>query len=528
MKVNRLLNQKFWLITVVIIFILLIAGFSVFWHPYKFEKLTRAIPATATIVSVHDNLAERYETYEKLEFLKPVQEQIAQNLPAVSSDDLKKIQYLLKKTASKKTLLAYVPHDTRECGTGVVIVSWLGAKSLFARWYLNLKLPKELERRPAYIGHSIWSLKEPVTKNGWRLTFTIHDGALIAMLSPDASALKGLIHAAEGIAPRSRFFEDPRLLALPPAKDVFWMEEPLSLTAAVTVEHERQFALVVNIEDWMPASQPQSALRQFDFQELTGCLGDIPTTMTVFNSRTLSQLAFYLPSGVADFLDSCLPLPAETDPGCLGMTILGDEHGGRLGISLLKARFPALVLFTHLADQEQGRQAVRSLLDYLNARYKSGLIAGQPISVSNTSLKVFPLEATTGNILTHIKAEERPGYVILDNWLVWCSSSEALMRRVSCAANVLEDEPRWLEELRSHDSRAMVWLNASPGIRNIQQVLGAWSILASITGNQEHAAFLKAAREFLATLSGSCEIKAWLALEDPLLWFVLTDSINPE
>lgn len=490
--------------------------------PYDPQRLHQSIPAAAVLVSSHHNLAARYENLSTNVFLRPVLEAAGLDPAGLSPGAAAQLRRYAPYVAGHTTLLAWAPRMARTGQPGLIVASWMGRAGLAARWRLELSAHRQLRRQPPYAGHSIWTATQPVNQAGWELTFTIYNGVLLAIVSPDPEGIKEVIQTAERLMPAANARQNPDFQALPAAApDRFWLRQPAPMAAAITAINPRQFSACINAAGLLP--WPGTNLQEADLETMAGVLGDRPVMAAILHADTARQLAAYLPQDLMEFCDDLLSHSAAgPESNCLGLTILTGADGGGFGQPPWRLNIPALVGFVRAGGVENGQAIVRRMLDRLNARHKLGLIADAgTILPGGRLLKIFTIEATTDNFLARLAADDRPAYAIVDGWLLFSSNAGALARRLSAAADGAP-QARWQAAVKSTPAAAMLWMDMPGGVRALQLGFTGLALQMRAPGRTDQPFWLKTLRQWLDALRNMQTARLWLAPDAPALFLEIS------
>ncbi len=504
-----------------------LAVYCILRMPYDRRSLHQCIPDSAALVSEHHNLAARYEELAANVFLQPILQAAGLDSAQLSPADSGRLRRWAPYVAGRTTLAGWMPRMRLNGRPGLAIVSWMGRAGLGARWWLELRAPSLLRRQPAYAGYSIWTSAKPVNPAGWRLSFTVHKGMLLALFSPDPEGIREIIQTAERLLPSAGALANRDFLALPPeAADRCWLRHPVSLAAAITAITPHSCRVRFNAADWL--TPPAGKIEDSDWQPMAEVLGDTPVMTAILSGDAARNLAASLP-GPLDYGD--LLLPQQDGRGAsLGLALLTGKDGGGFGTAPWRLSIPALLGFMPLRRPDDGQAAVKRVLDRLNARYRLGLIAdGGEKLTGRTSVKIYTIEPTTDNFLARLAPEDRPAYAILDNWLLFCSNASAMARRFAAPSSPGETaDPRWCRALAGTPCAAMLWMNMPRGIAAVQLGLTAFILQRRAAGQLDQPSWLKPIRQWLDALRNMQSARIWLDPEQPTVFLEINSGADAD
>ncbi len=456
-----------------------VAG-AVFWtfhFPYRFERLVRAIPASAEAVTRHDDLAGRWR-----ELLRgPLAEAVIVAGGRVPEDVLAEVQEaevdrVMRMLGRRPLLAAYVPALGVYGRPAVVLAAWAGGHTQLLRWgFLDAAL-HEFTPVTLWKKHRLW--RRPCPEIGPRYTLTLagFEGVVVGVLSEDVTAIAQVVTRldwastpvsplAERLAPDESAAPD-RGIWLPRGAADAGAASPVRvvldrLDAAGVVG-----SVYAEAPDFRPAAPPHGG----QLAALPALLGDMPDAVIVGSLGALAEARRRVPE-LAVVTDCLAPatagLPADTG---LFFAVSGDQNGGRL----MNMRVPALWCGVRLPEQAEARTAVLPILDTINARWKLGLVA-VPVGAAD-GLQV--LTPATDTLYGKLPREERAAYAVRDGWLIACSSLEALQRRLGAAPGAA---PVWANGL-SAGAPVSLWMDCARTGGLVRGAVAGYTLFTLYTG----------------------------------------------
>lgn len=424
-------------------------GVWLFYEPFRPDDVFRPIPAHTGYLSVHESVSSRWDDW----LANPLTQSLL-TTANVDPDELRRLhddpgtQFLMQTLASRKVVVAYLPVAGVLGEPAWVFSSWLGGRAAILRWMLHLAPPIAATRIENLRGVDVWML-ERAAPDGPAIYFALHGGMLIGAAGADPGVIAGLLDRMD--------FGNPGLSVLQSrsgwgqacgredAPDRGWVDPMVS-----TLPDGFRFSLTrVNgssLEGTLCAKgafASQEHLSLDDAREASRMSG-LPESFARLISTApvlLDQLGDWL------MLDD-LPVPeGEARPVWLG--VQGDSFSGRfLGI-----RIPSLLGGIRLADETEAHVWVGQLMDALNAAKQWGLVPR--VEVMN-GYAVTMFDSTIRSPYSLLPSRDKPGYMVMDGWLIFASHSRALVEFAARRDAVLPQELAFLPE---QETLGHVWVD---------------------------------------------------------------------
>ncbi len=465
-------------------FIAAVAGY-IFWIPYDPAGLYRAIPANATLVSAHQNLAQRWPQLATNIWLAPF-------LGATSTADQTRAPRMnlaatqLIRLARRDTLCAYLPAPGGNAQSVWMAAAWIGGWSPCVRWALVWGRWHGIKDLGSFGGRTMWGLQQPLA-DGQRLSFACGDGILLACLSPDPSAVRYALMAYDGLIPSTRAFAELQAMPKPVSPDVFWGQwlgpannERFTLTGELARFDDRGLAADIRIRP-SPLRQAQLA-ESIEITAVEQTLGNLPVLIMALPFATiLDKLPATTPNAAwLETADRILQSDwIRPDDNGLVLALFTGEYGGGYGRKPLRMRIPALMAFTRIKHPDGIQRAIRRELDLLNARHRLGLIQ-DPMPLNVGAQALWTIEITSNQLLSEMEIEDRPAYTLVGDWLIVSSQAGSLaklMQRIQKLDDTTPLPPAgWHATMSAKNTSGVAWLDLDAGGKTIQLALSLWGL----------------------------------------------------
>lgn len=523
--------RRRWFTSCALAFFFIVVTGYLFWMPYDPASLYRAIPADATLVSSHQNLAQRWPQLSTNIWLNPFIGAAEISGQTRDTKTRSSVSQLIR-LARRETLLAYLPAPG---GTGKptwiakptwMAASWIGGWSPCVRWILYWGQWSKIKELGAFSGRTMWGLQTPMA-NGQRLSFACGDGVLLACLSPDPAAIRYILMAYDGLIPSIRALSELRTMSEPVSPDVVWCQwqspnkaDQFTLTGALTRFDDQGLSATIRLRP-SPCRQARLA-DSMDVAAVEQALGDLPALVIALPLPTLQdglRLTAADPAWLQTtrrILQSDLIQQDTNSPGGLVLALFTGEHGGGYGRKPLRMSIPALMAFTRVRRPDSARNMISRELDLLNARHRLGLIQDpSPLTVGTQT--IYTIEITSNNTLAALEAEDRPAYTLVGDWLIVSSQADSLaklMRRFQKLGNETPLTPeRWHGAMSAKKTSGLVWLDLDAGGKTIQLALSLWGLSQRTADTPSTPHAIKTARTLLDRIRPLQSCTLWMEPE---------------
>ena len=173
-----------------------------FFFPYDPVRLWRAIPPQARWTVEIPRLAESWPALLRHRGLRAAA--AAYGWPEAQLERLaadREAARLVRRLASERTLIAYVPRFGRWGQPALVAASWVGGESQILKMQAALHLLPGLRRLRLDGGREAWEWRPRGLPPGQRVSMALVEGVFLACVSPDPRGVQQLIFRLETGAP---------------------------------------------------------------------------------------------------------------------------------------------------------------------------------------------------------------------------------------------------------------------------------------------------------------------------------------
>ena len=453
------------------------------WFSYDPSHLYRALPPSATFISEHDALSERWT-----ELLTHPAATVIGSMVGVTEGDLKEVveeegtQWVLDRFAGRKTLVAFSPALGRKGQAAWMLVSWGGIHCQLARWGLYAPFVEDLERRRLPNGRTGWTLKMKTdVPGGMQLSLASAQGMLFACYSRDPDAVVALVdrmeHGADMPAYRRlQGGQGPR-----DAHDRCWIQT----REAFDVRTTAGWQLALDVEPahgglmaWAGGNLvPLLEGRRFEHvgealgpvaEELAGLIGPVPAGMVLVPFSYVDEVLEMARGSNAEVLvRECLD---AYDPGITHVvtSVASLDYGG----SLLGIRTPSVIVGLRASAVPDAGKMLAAWLDRINAREQIGLIGKR----QHGERALYELDAVRLEVFNRLGGREKPAVLVVGQW-VFVASNRKLLEGIPYAGSDGAETPRWLSSAAADTTHALAWIDVAALTDVYINFLGIYDIL---------------------------------------------------
>lgn len=520
------------------LFALAVLGY-LFWIPYDPAKVYRAIPASAALVSSHQNLANRWPSLATNIWLKPFWD--TAEISALGQTAPRKHQMLSRvlSLARRDTIIAYLPNAPMGQSFGTneawMLSSWIGGWSTCLRWILPWSHWRGIEEVGECGGQTMWGLTTRST-DGLRISFAFGEGVLLVCLSRDPAAVRYALIAYDGLLPSTRAFSELRLITPMAAPDALWCQwrsressESFSakggsasggtLCGAITRFDNHGLTAAAFLRP-SPVRQKRLA-DSLDVAMVKQVFGNLPAFVVALPLSTVLDNLQAIPGSPAwlqttrSFLQSdCIP----QDSNAVVLALFTGEYGGAYGPKPLRVSVPVLMAFIRVGQPENVRALVDRELDLLNAQYRLGLIQ-HPTPLTAGAQKIWPIEITNPRTQGWLEAEDGPAYTLFNNWLIVSSQANSLARLLqrlpTQGKETLQPNTPWHTLLAEPNVAGLAWLDLDSGGKAARLALSLWALSQRRPDSPSPPPMIKSARTFLDQIRPLQSGLLWLESDGP-------------
>ena len=427
----------------VVLLVLGASGWWIFYVPYRPDRVFEAIPASASVVTVHQNLAGEWDTAFKNPLLRRAIKAAGIDdgkLTALSTNHV--VREWTEKLASDQTLLAYVPAMGTENKPALIAASWIGNQSRLLRWQMAWIKTRDLT--PVYLDGgnlTIWLSREKFGKTNLRLSLALSEGLVLACISEDPIGVRTLLESAEKYPYRHTVSDlgkpaiAKKLLEGVP-RHSGWVEvnhQQIALQLDIQPEAlslemrgQKQFPAGANLQ---VAAGTSEALRLVGKRSdvalllplswVSALIPDDPSILLLKNIKTLTD-ASNTPTNALAFV-----------------ALLDQDHNGRIRGPINKnlrglikgVKAPTLLLGIQVKDDAEADKRINQSLAMLNSQFGLELSAGP--YAPDGSLRMTSIQGKRNSFYGTFEPEECVAYTVRDNWLILASNGTILQKLLS-------------------------------------------------------------------------------------------------
>lgn len=462
----------------------------------------RAIPATATWVSAHHDLAARWDALSE----NPLLASLAGAL-GIDEDDWEETiaspdtRRFLQRLARDELVLAYVPEMRMTGRPAWVFSAWLGGRSQRTRWMLKSVKDPALRQAATRNGWRVWVWTPKKMKGGERITFALVEGMLVGCIASDTLGIEDVLACVDG---HLTSLADLPALSVAPSRegaDRGWVRFPDAQGGwGAPIRYTLDFLAGGGLRGSVVAAGNAVGTRPSppanSLEDMSALLGDRPAAALVLD-RALAG------SWIAETFTNrigreVVALLGGGEPGAAGIALIGGAYSGRFRA----VRMPTLIGGFSTTSPTQVVREINAAFDRLNAATTWGLVP-QPVPVGTQ--RVFAIESTGRSPYAEADVKERIAFVPLERSVLFSSNLEALVKliREAQALDGQRDGHRFadgLRQMRERHALAYLWIDLDEGAKVLRLAVTAWSLKLLIENP----------RESLPMRQRLNEVKAWI------------------
>lgn len=417
--------------------------------PHRPDQLLRAIPGQASMISMHDALASRWDEVSGHAAVMGAVGLLGGDPEtwAVTRSD-PGLKTLVDVIGQEGLALAYVPFLSSDREGGWVFSSWIGGQSQRMRWSARyLDLP-DLVYLGDVGGWPTWSWSGLAESKGPSLMLALVEGMLVGTLSSDPQAIEMVLDTYNGTFPsvlsRADLESVNSELLHGTKPDRLWYRkpaqpEPIYWRAALELAGANRLEGVVR---GRVEKLPAPLKGPMHLEQLVGLWGQAPMAAAAMGTEDLRNWLM----GQSDALMSAMLLDVliKVEADAMALGLFGAEFSGRFK----GMKVPSIMLALHLpttADRES-LSVVGGLLDRWNAVHRFGLV---PVPEMIGNRPVWRIEGTAGGIYGDLAPPEQAALVVLENWLVISSHFKPLQALIEDGVGEEGETVTWAEGLEA-------------------------------------------------------------------------------
>jgi len=480
MKSKRIL---FWILLAIAL------GATIWWifHvPYRPDRVFSAIPANATVVSVHENLAGEWDAL----FTNPMLHKALTeagvadtNLDKLANDSV--IRSWTERLASDRSVIAYVPALGTTHAPAIVAASWIGNQSRLLRWQVAFVRSRDLTPISLDEGRiTVWLTRTKFGKTGLRLSLALSEGLVLACISTDPVGVRALLESADhihGTPPLADGGRPALARSLIPGLPRHWgwietHDQPLAFQLNLGAD---ALTIAAVGHSPLPIARPLNTLPAMNAaNDLLG-LGTTSDMAVILPARWIPALIApdAAPLWLAMVREWADTTNLPTDAPAF-VALLDGRHHGRLKGPLPSAvrlladkgvKTPAFVIGLNIQSRADADSRMRTLIEQVNSRYGLSLAATR--DESNPGLVMTRIGSDARGLYGRFTSDERIAYAVMGNWLILGSNAGAL-RNLLCEAH------RGRSVWTTGDSCALIWGNLEGIGSTLKNALGVAKLAA--------------------------------------------------
>lgn len=509
----------------VIFWVLLFAGIvgTIWWAlyvPRDMQALLRVVPAQATWLTTHDNLAGRWKDIAANPLLASVAGALEMEpeewQEQATAKDTKSFLHLL---ARDEIVLAYVPEMRSTGAPAWVFSAWLGGRSQRLRWTLYSLNDPSLRQAASRNGWGVWVWTPKGMKDGSRITLSLVEGMLIGCISTDTLAIEDVLACYDRQLPSLAEDAGATTSLTIDSADRGWFRMPGQNRWGPRYYYSLKFlpggALAGTVYAPGAPSIAAPILPANSLNDFSEIMRDIPSVALVADRslvRTWIAESFNTPIGreVAGLLHG-------EDAGAVALSLVGDPYSGRF----MAVRLPTLLAAFSAADPAQVAKNISGAFDRLNALYPWGLVP-QPVLVGTQ--RVYAVEATGESTYSKMDAKERLAYAPLRESVLFSSNLEGLTGLLRDAQHApVAGTGRFAEgvqRMRSGHALGYLWIDLERSAKLLRLAVTAWSLKLMIedpVGSQPTRQKLNEAKAWIDSLAPQKTLQLWVRPRQDLL-----------
>lgn len=486
MKIDRSKRFVFWML--LLLFVGLSAG-RILYFPLNVERLYRAVPPSALLISEHDALAERWNDLSNHPAVDGMLRGV-HDAPVRSLGDIPYAGMVLDRFGTRKTVFAFCSRLGRDRSPAWIVASWAGARTQFLRWGFYAGFLRDFRRVALPDGRGGWLLEGvegPTGREG--LCLTVVDGILVGCLSRDPMAIQEIVDRIESRVPLIPELAE-RLRTDPPdgkhddiANRIYWATGATHWRCDIRLDKDG------SAEGWFDGPCPS----RFWLARALG--GDGSTEHRGTGSgdgfSVMGRIMGESSAGVAVVprlsLSGCLREVVLPPKWSVPLTILEKgldadapavigvctpDYSGRI----LGFKTPTVLIGFKLREPDVAPALIADFLDALNVRLGTALI---PKTDPGAPYSVIGVEGVGNGIYDRLAMNEVPAFAVVDGWMILCSNRGTLARLIEERyPNPGQGDPRWVHTLSGEDAHASLWLDLAATDQALSKGLAVYDLMS--------------------------------------------------
>ena len=502
--------------------------------PYDAERLYRAVPPNAILISEHENLADRWPELVRGEPARSVWGVLGLKEQDRSRMTSRGVERIVRRLASRNTVVAYVPELGRQRLPAWIAASWIGLEGQFLRLGLYDSHLADFQAMTLPNGRRALVL-EGGEETGLRgLALVVTEGVLLACFSTDPLAIEEVLSRVEGgavvvpslfrrrVAPGDEIQAPDRVWFPRLGADRCGAGVKGALTRCGPAGIEGEIHMPLALFDPLTGpvvpnvrgaeKEAGAASEALSITEAAAWLADAPAVLIAAPFEELGEI-FKWPSvheHVA-FVGEVLREAVEDGSPAL-VCLCRQAYSGRI----LGFKTPTLVAACRWRDPATFEGALTRVLDGLNARTGWGLIPN--VTVVN-GCSVVSVQGVKKGIYGTMEDGEPPAFSIVDGWLVCASNGKTLedLIRKRGQPTVRPARGEWTDTVKVQDGHSVVWADLPHAVKALTRTVAVYDLMWYARRSKRSSGPIRkgveAALQALKEMEGMETAQAWTTVE---------------
>ena len=492
---------------------LVLAGWWVFYLPYRAERLYDLVPGRARFVSEHIGLSSRWARWRETGVLDRMGEAMGMEAGTPAHIAGPQVARFVERFCARHTIVGYLPAPH---GGTWFLATWIGGYGQWMRWGVARPWPEgwapmRVGKRTAWVGLA------PESGQDRYAAVSVVEGVLVGCLSADPHAIEEFVALAElgRAALGSRF---PGLAEADDGGE--WSDRahgtwyarrgPWGVPQGITLRFRPEAGTRLSGSARLTPSPPACSgkMRVGACSPVVGILGTAPAAVAALPVTAWDALRGEIAGsedvGLADLLTT-----ARRDVPAM-LALLRPEWKGRL----MGFPVPVLVAAIPLRKEADAAEHIAKCLDGLNVRHGLGLF---PRRIDAEAWTVTVIDDSRSGFLSRVDAQYRPAFAVMDEWLLFATSADALGRLLRQADGVERGAPDWLARMDAHRHGGAVWIDSDPACVALENALAVASLGMMQSGNAGDASrnALAQASDAIRRVRRLGSLCVWAPVEPP-------------
>ncbi|MEI6563434.1 MAG: hypothetical protein WCO42_03895 [bacterium] len=472
---------------------LILGVWWILYVPYRPDRVFAAIPADASVVSVHHNLADDWDpVFNNPMLLRAIKAAGVEDGDLAGLATNKVVREWTEKLASDQLVMAYMPAMGPQHKPALIAASWIGRQSRLLRWQVSWIRSRDLIPISFDNGHlTVWLTRTKFGKTNLRLSLALSEGLVLACISEDPFGVRTLLESAENYPDRRTALASGKpdsargLLAGFP-KHWGWFDaghKPVAFQ--IDIKPER---LMLDMAGTVPLPASVSLNEAEGTKKAMELLGGTSDFLSLLPLNWISAL---IPQEPSSLLMETVRELADTNNApshALAFTaILDQDHNGRIRgpmgqklRALVKGvKVPTVLVGFQVRDEADADSRIRHAVEQLNSRY--GLSLATSLFESENGLRLTSIQENRKNFYGSFEPGERAAYAVTGNWLILASNASSLKKLLTQPAN---GKTIW-EVAPSSSASASGWANLNGIGQTLKTTAGVAKLAALFDASSE-------------------------------------------